>query len=234
MRKSNAHWIVDIKELLVSGLRQVVPGYYNKIYDVDSYLGMIEDALPRNHAVPTPITEEEQLDHIDAYGWLKVIVYDWNKVFRNEFRGRRVQNWAGELIDVRNQQSHGNKINRFTDEQTLRAAETAGLLLEAMGATQEANKVSEIKKRLGEKHYENVYGGNELEKREKLETENQKLEKLLNEINKQVEELSIEFKELEPFWLKLRILVELVVRLEQHSLVIGDDGELVHPDYLES
>ena len=230
MEKSNPHWIVDIEELLVSGLSQVVPGYYKETYDVDSYLGMIEVALPRNHAVPTPISEEQQLDYLDARGWLKLIVYDWNKVFRNEFREMRVRNWAGELIDVRNQKSHGNKVNRFTDEQTLRAAETAGLLLEAMGASEEAFKVNEIKKRLGEKHYEKVYGGDEREKRQQLEEEKQKLEELLTESNKRVDELSIEFKELEPFWLKLKILVELIVRLQQHSLVIGDDGELVHPD----
>lgn len=226
MNKSNRNWIVDIEDILSSGLRKSVTSYYRENYKDSkvSYLQMIERKLPRNHRVQTPIKEEKYLNRLDVYGWLTLIIRGWHEVFDGKFSDRNALNWAHELRNLRHQNAHMNPADPFTDEATVRGAQTARLLLEKLGATQEADEVKNI---------EASFGSDTHEKLEQVEERKRHLELLNKYANEQLFELRTKYEELEPYLSKLRILVEILVRLQQNSFEVGVDGELVQADYFD-
>jgi len=232
MEKDNQYWILDIEDMVASGLRRTIPDYFKTSTGVDSYLDVIEEVLQYK----VHITEEQHLDRLDVQSWLKLIVYGWQRGLREHFdyKHRELRNWAGELLGVRNQLSHRNKIYRFTEEDTHRAAQTARLLLETMGAVEEANSVKEIENQLKAKIYEKEFGSEEREKRERIEKEKKKLDDELRDAKYRFKEISAEIGGLQPHLPKFQILLEILLNLQQNTYTVDDDGELVHANYIDS
>lgn len=79
----------------------------------------------------------------DAHALLNAIIHNYKEVFSNQL-GQSERNYAGELLSVRNEAwAHGNKP--ISSEDTIRALDTAERLLTAVGATQKAEELKQLR-----------------------------------------------------------------------------------------
>ncbi len=140
----NNHELVSrLLDTLREGLGPAVLRAYNTSYG-ERYLQEIELTLhSKRFNAPHLPDIESALDSIDLQGWLNLMSRRWNDVFRASL-GRSERAWANELQDARNRQAHVTPENAFSSVETRRVAETARLLLEAMGAADEAQEVARV------------------------------------------------------------------------------------------
>ena len=80
--------------------------------------------------------------HWDSYAILKVMWDQWNTTFRTPL-GKTERSFVSELIDVRNDHAHEKK---YSYDDTERALDTMRRLLSASGASEHADRVSDIRK----------------------------------------------------------------------------------------
>jgi predicted AAA+ superfamily ATPase len=77
----------------------------------------------------------------DAQFLLRAMIATWRDAF-SEALGHSERSWVGELLETRNRWAHNEQ---FTTDQTLRALDTAQLLLNAVGAPEEATEVDRMR-----------------------------------------------------------------------------------------
>ncbi len=79
---------------------------------------------PRGENLPdgAGMTDAELLDKMDMALCLKLVLYNWNDVFKRKMT-REQRTWANELVDVRNRWAHASGEG-FSDEDAARALDT--------------------------------------------------------------------------------------------------------------
>jgi hypothetical protein len=110
---------------------------------------MAEMAVTLNtdyHEIPPDALQDEAklLKAIDTQGWLNLLFKRYNDVFKDKY-GQTLRAYASELINARNEWAHQKA---FTTAMATRTADTAYLLLNALGATLQAQTVLDIKREL--------------------------------------------------------------------------------------
>ncbi|MDE2636072.1 MAG: DUF499 domain-containing protein [Chloroflexota bacterium] len=135
MAKSNRERVGEIIDLLKSGLAPFVLGQYKSRYR-GRYLQEMELKLynpPFSVSLPDEATA---LKRLDTQACLKLMVFNWKEAFRDRL-GNAERSYANELMTARNDWAHQKSV--FANEEARRVAETAKLLLQAVGATAEAD-----------------------------------------------------------------------------------------------
>jgi predicted AAA+ superfamily ATPase len=136
MTQSNRERVGALLEILRDGLGPYVLREL-KAYNAAGYLQAISE---ESHDRRLFANDDEALRSIDVAGWLGLMVGAWNDIFRNKL-GQGERSYAHELIEVRNKWAHQEP---FTDDGARRAADTAVLLLRAIGATAQADRAHAI------------------------------------------------------------------------------------------
>ena len=133
MAKSNRERVGEIMDLLKSGLGPYALRQYKFVYTA-KYLEELELQLYDGGLNISLPNEAAALKNIDSQGWMKVMFYSWNEVFKDKL-GHNERSYVSELMTARNDWAHQNP---FTNDEAHRVADTAKLLLEAVNATEEA------------------------------------------------------------------------------------------------
>ncbi len=133
MAKSNRERVGEIMDLLKSGLGPYALRQYKFVYKA-KYLEELELQLYDGGLNISLPDEAAALKNIDTQGWMKVMFYSWNEVFKDKL-GHNERSYVSELMTARNKWAHQNP---FTNDEAHRVADTAKLLLEAVNATDEA------------------------------------------------------------------------------------------------
>jgi predicted AAA+ superfamily ATPase len=156
MAISNRDRVARVMDLLKEGLGPFVLREYKMVYKGSGYVREIDDAL-RTSAYELPYevlnalnVEEALCQAIDAHGWLHLMLRQWPKVFQDKL-GYDGRNYVGELVSARNAWAHQKS---FSNEEAYRVADTAGLLLKAISAGDQALAVQEIAQDLLRLRYE--------------------------------------------------------------------------------
>lgn len=153
MAISNNELVGRILNTLGRGLGPAVLQGYQAAYG-DRFLQEIELTLQsRSYDAPHLPTSQRALDSLDTHDWLNLMSRRWNDAFRNSL-GRTERSHVGELQDVRNRHAHPTPNSSFSSVETRRVAETARLLLEALGAADEAQAVGKVEQILLHRLYE--------------------------------------------------------------------------------
>ena len=152
MAKSNRDRVAEVMDALKDGLGPNVLREYKMTYKGNA---MAEIAAALNtdyHEVPQDALQDDAklLKTIDTQGWLNLMSRRYNEVFIDKL-GKTPRNYVGELSSARNDWAHQNP---FTVSAAARVAETAYLLLSALGATLQAQTVQEIKRDLSRLAFE--------------------------------------------------------------------------------
>lgn len=145
MSRENRIHAGDIVDALKAGLAPYVLQEYKTTYQSGQFLKELDGVLRRNNDYkkrnPRPIKHEKQAkNRIDAAGWLKAMRSNWDKVFQNELGDDR-KGYVEYLLNARNLWAHQEPL---TNLQTKHIAEHATLLLEAIGANEQAQITQEI------------------------------------------------------------------------------------------
>ena len=138
MAKSNRERVGEIMDLLKSGLGPYVLQQYKFVHK-GKYLEQLELRL-RDGGVNISLPDEaEALGKIDTQGWMKVMFFSWNDVFKDKL-GHSERSYVSELMTARNKWAHQNP---FTNEEAYRVADTATLLFQAVDAMPAAEAAAE-------------------------------------------------------------------------------------------
>ena len=145
MSEENRARVGEIMDVLKAGLAPYVLQEYKTTYQSGQYLKELDGVLRRNNDYkkrnPSPIKHEKQAkNRIDAAGWLKAMRGNWDKVFQNKL-GDDGKDCVEYLLNARNRWAHQAPL---TNLQTKHIAEHATLLLEAIGANEQARITREI------------------------------------------------------------------------------------------
>ena len=135
MAKSNRERVGEIMDLLKSGLAPFVMQQYKSRYR-GNYLKEMELKLynpPFSVSLPDEATA---LERLDTQAYLKLMVFNWKEAFRDRL-GNAERSYANELVAARNAWAH--QKSSFSNEEARRIAETAKLLMQAVGATAQAD-----------------------------------------------------------------------------------------------
>jgi len=133
-------------DLLKEGLGPFVLREYKMTYK-KNYGREIFDALSTDrHQPPQEAFESEDslLEYVDSHGWLNLMWWRWNDVFRDKL-GHAERSYVSELLEARNQWAHQRA---FSNEEAYRVADTARLLLKSVTAGEQAQAVQEIAQEL--------------------------------------------------------------------------------------
>ncbi len=145
MAKSNRDRVSEVMDALRTGLGPFVLREYKQVYKGARYLQEIELNLYSSaYAAPHLPDEAAALANVDAHGWLNLMARQWNEVFKTRL-GKAERSYVGELQEARNKWAHQSS---FTNDEAYRVADTAVRLLEAVGATNEAQAVRAVAQEL--------------------------------------------------------------------------------------
>lgn len=137
MAKSNRERVGEIMDLLKDGLGPYVLGQYKFAYK-SKYLEDLELQLYDGGLNISLPNEAAALKAIDTQGWLKVVFYSWNEVFKDKL-GHSERSYVSILMEARNQWAHQEA---FTNDDAQHVADIAKRLLQAVGARREAEIAS--------------------------------------------------------------------------------------------
>ena len=157
MSRENRIHAGDIVDALKAGLAPYVLQEYKTTYQSGQFLKELDGVLRRNidykQRYPSPIKHEKQAKNrrIDAASWLKAMRGNWSTVFQNEL-GDDGKNYVEYLLNARNLWAHQEPL---TNLQTKHIAEHATLLLEAIGANEQAQITRKIMEALAAPLYGN-------------------------------------------------------------------------------
>lgn len=154
MAKSNRDRVSDVMYALKDGLGPFVLREYKMVYKTSGFLQALEDILRRDksyHGRDRIIDVNDALKQIDAPGWLKAMMFNWNEVFRTKL-GHAERSYVSELLSARNDWAHQQA---FTNDDAYRVADTATRLLEAISAPKEAQITKDIAQELLRLRFEN-------------------------------------------------------------------------------
>ncbi|PJF24761.1 MAG: AAA family ATPase, partial [Phototrophicales bacterium] len=141
MAKSNRDRVSEIMDALREGLGPFVLREYKQIYKGARYLQEIELTLNSNiYAAPHLPDDETALAKVDVQGWLNLMARQWNDVFKNRL-GKSERSFVEELREARNDWAHQKS---FTNDEAYRIADTATLLLKAVGAPKQAQIARDV------------------------------------------------------------------------------------------
>jgi len=146
MAKSNNDRVGEIMDLLKSGLGPYVLLQYKFVHK-SKYLEELELQL---YDGGTNISLPGELKRIDTQGWLKVIFYSWNEVFKEKL-GHSERSYVSLLMEARNKWAHQVP---FTNDDAQHVAYIARRLLEVVNATDEAAQADRHNNELARLKYE--------------------------------------------------------------------------------
>lgn len=152
MATSNRDRVGKVLEALREGLGPYVLREYKMAFkgefarEIDAALTTKSFELPRE-----AFADEETLRRaIDVHGWLNLMWRNWREVFERTL-GHAERAYVSELMTARNDWAHQKA---FSNEDAYRVADTAGRLLRAIGAPQQAAAIDGIAKELLRQRYE--------------------------------------------------------------------------------
>lgn len=140
-----------LDEILRSGLSTYILAQYKARYGGDCVAKMASVLYSRRRMNHLP-NESAALKKLDTQSWLNLMIHSWDEIFI-DLLGQSERTYLHELRNARNRKSHPNDENQFTDEDVRRLAETATLLLEAIGAEKEAAATRKIEADYGHRIY---------------------------------------------------------------------------------
>lgn len=146
MAKSNRDRVGDVMDALRAGLGPYVLREYKARYG-PAFAESVRLALTTEaYQPPANATEGEKklLEAIDTQGWLNLMWRKWDDVFRDRL-GKSERSYVSELIGARNDWAHQKP---FSSAAAQRVADTAGLLLNAAGANEQAAAVQDMAREL--------------------------------------------------------------------------------------
>ena len=137
MAKSNRERVAEILDSARDGLAPFVIQQYKSRYR-GRYLQEMELTLYQQGAPGKRLVDEASaLNNLDLAALLNLMERRWKEAFSDKL-GRSERTYLNELRDRRNDLAHASRGSAFTNDQARRTAETAKLLLEAVGAVQAA------------------------------------------------------------------------------------------------
>lgn len=152
MAKSNRDRVGDIMDALKDGLGSFVLREFRNIYKGDFTREI--DALLTSGIYELPRSAFNSIETLtaalDVHSILKLMWQRWNEVFREKL-GQSERNYISELMTARNDWAHQKA---FTNDDAQRVADTATRLLEATGASSQANFTREVMRELRRLSYE--------------------------------------------------------------------------------
>ena len=149
MAKSNRDRVGEIMDLLKNGLGLYALQQYKFVHK-SKYLEELELQLYDGGTNISLSGEAQALERIDTQGWLKVIFYSWNEVFREKL-GHSERSYVSILMEARNKWAHQEA---FTNDDAQHVADIARRLLEAVNATDEATQAERHNYELARLKYE--------------------------------------------------------------------------------
>ena len=152
MAKSNAERVRETEEVLRVALGPFVLRQYKMAFK-SKYLQEVELKLYRGNQSKRIPDEKTALEELDLQAWLNLIESNWNDAFRDKL-GRAERSYLNELRASRNRQHHPNAVNQFTNDDAYRVVDTAERVLQAVGATKEAEVPAEHARELLRVRYE--------------------------------------------------------------------------------
>ncbi len=142
MATTNRDRVARVMDLLKEGLGPYVLREYKMVH-CKEYGREIFEALRSDRFEPPQDafkSEDTLLAEVDAQGWLNLMWRRWNEVFKEKL-GHAERSYVSELIEARNKWAHQGA---FTNEEAYRVADTAGLLLRAISAAEQAAAIHDI------------------------------------------------------------------------------------------
>lgn len=142
MAKSNRDRVGEVMDALKAGLGPYVLREF-KVRFGPAYSESVRLALTTEaYQPPANATDGEKklLEAIDTQGWLNLLWRKWDDVFRERL-GKSERSYVSELIGARNDWVHQKP---FSAAAAQRVADTAGLLLNAVGANEQATAVQDV------------------------------------------------------------------------------------------
>ena len=171
MSMENHDPVTKILRALRFGLRHFIFRRYTAKFGKGTDLDKMERVLFRKLN-----DKKTALATLDIQAWLKLMNKNWETVFREKL-DYTARGHVNELEDIRNQDSHENDVNTFTDKEAHHIATTAIKLLEAIdksepsgdtNAKKQISIIQEIEVELGRL----IYGGGEQKTTEKSTSAN--------------------------------------------------------------
>ncbi len=152
MAKSNRDRVAEVMDALKDGLGPFVLREFKATYKQNAATEIAAALNSDRYEVPQDVlaSDESILRGIDTAGWLNLMFRRYNEVFKEKL-GQNPRNYASELISARNEWAHQKP---FSTSAAARAADTAYLLLTAVGATAQAQIVQDIKRELNRASFE--------------------------------------------------------------------------------
>lgn len=142
MAKSNRDRVSDVMDALKIGLAPFVIREFNAVYGKR----LIDEIVATLGSSTRPLTMEDLrnvtsvVEVIDTQGWLKLIQFRWDEVFRAKL-AQEHRSYVNELIAARNKWAHQEP---FATDDAYRVADTATRLLQAVNAVDTASETQEI------------------------------------------------------------------------------------------
>ena len=147
MAESNQQRVNRILEHTRAGLGPYVLREFERVYGALD-LQEVEQALFRGFDRGRHFADRASaLARLDVQAWLNLMNWRWREVFRHRL-GQTERGYVSELQGARNRSHHDAPDTRFSTDETRRVAETARLLLEAVGAAEQAREVAQIQQGL--------------------------------------------------------------------------------------
>ncbi len=158
--------VTKIMRALRLGLRHFIFRQYTAKFGKGTDLDEMERVLFRKLK-----TKETTLKELDIQAWLKLMNKNWEAVFRGKL-DYTARGHVNELEDIRNQDSHENDVNPFTDKEAHHIATTAIKLLGAIDKSEpsgdtNAKKQIPIIQKIEVELGRLIYGGEEQKTTEK-------------------------------------------------------------------
>ena len=134
MAKTNRVRVGEMMDALKEGLGPYVLARFKARYR-GKYLQEMElELYESNHPPQRLPNEKTALEQLDVQAWLNLMVRKWNEAFRDKL-GQAERSYISELREARNKWAHQST---FDNDAAHRVADTATLLLQAVGADKQA------------------------------------------------------------------------------------------------
>ncbi|HPL69728.1 MAG: Swt1 family HEPN domain-containing protein [Anaerolineaceae bacterium] len=143
MALSNKERVGRILDQLKAGLLPFILREYQQAYPrswVDEIDRTLTTVAYQGLSVEARADSMRLIEEIDVQGCLNLMWRQWNELFQEKL-GHNGRSYVSELIGARNEWAHGTG---FSLDEARRIADTASLLLKAVNAPEEEQKVAEI------------------------------------------------------------------------------------------
>ena len=154
MAKSNRERVGEILDVARDGLAPFVLRQYKKHYGGKALATMQLVFMDKHGSAPSIKTDQDVIDNLDLSALLNLMKSNWNQVFRATL-GNSARDLVFALHNARHEYAHPKKsTSGYNNREARRVADTATLLLQAVGATREAGICADHDRELSRILYE--------------------------------------------------------------------------------